>query len=490
MPVPFPTDAEADRSRPTKDEAWLNARAFASAAAPAEGLTRLQAFALRGLTQALTADLLELGDLSLLEPITPEAYAEGNARRDKSYRIRRVQTMVLLELLLRPLPDDVACRVEAFADALGVGDDCREVVAATRHLAAGATDMALADFMRNGYEVLHLERAGEEPPEDVSSYWAPAHDDPGLAARWDAMQDGSPTSLGRRVWEFYKGRGFNFPGTPNSVPPRLAQHDFVHVLADYGTTVESEIEVFALIARADEDPRSFSLLVAVLALFEGGYLEQGLGAFRADPGHLSHDSSGMGTRLGNAIARGGEVAWRFHENRTASTSWPSTGTPGPMRSSTTCAASSASTDPGPSPWRPKQPVRPARSNPAASPSPSSSGAGTWPGPRDGPTTPSGRRCRPVRPIRPTAQIDAGPVPSRRLRGDTGSLGCGGAGSDRDVRQRLRWPDRRPGDDRPPARRGPGLRRRHRALSLRAAVPGRSARASPRRSPSTWWPSTT
>lgn len=315
MPVPFPTDDDADRSRPTRDEAWLNARAFASAAAPAEGLTQLQAFALRGLAQALTADLLELGDLSLLEPITPEAYAEGNARRDKGYRIRRVQTMVLLELLLRPLPDAVAARVEAFADALGVGDDCRDAVAATRHLAAGATDMALVDFMRNGYEVLHLERAGEERPEDVSSYWAPAHDDPALAARWDAMQDGSPTSLGRCVWEFYKGRGFNFPGTPNSVPPRLAQHDFVHVLADYGTTVESEIEVFALIARADEDPRSFSLLVAVLALFEGGYLEQGLGAFRADPGHLSHDSSGMGIRLGNAIARGGEVAWRFHENR-------------------------------------------------------------------------------------------------------------------------------------------------------------------------------
>ena len=95
--------------------------------------------------------------------------------------------------------------------------------------------------------------------------------------------------------------------------PRLAQHDFVHVLSDYGTTVESEIEVFSVIARADEDPRSFSLLVAVLALFESGYLDKGLGAFRADPDHLSHDPAGMGTRLGNAVARGGEVAWRFRE---------------------------------------------------------------------------------------------------------------------------------------------------------------------------------
>ena len=184
---------------------------------------------------------------------------------------------------------------------------------ATRHLSAGATDLAVADFMRNGYEVMHLERAGEGRPEDPGDYWAPAHDDPELAGRWAALEHCPPGSLGRSVWEFYRGRGFNFPGTPNSVPPRLAQHDFVHVLADYGTTVESEIEVFALIARADEEPRSFSLLVAVLALFEGGYLEKGLGAFRADPDHLSADPPEMGIRLGNAIDRGGEVAWTFHE---------------------------------------------------------------------------------------------------------------------------------------------------------------------------------
>jgi hypothetical protein len=312
VPVPFPTDDEADFSRPTRDEARDNARAFATAVAPEGGLTKLQEFVIRGLAQALTADLTELGDLARLELITPEAYAELNRRRDRAYRIRRVQTMVLLELLLHPLPDDVVERVEAFADELGVGDDCRDMLEATRHLSAGSTEAALADFMRNGYEVLQYERAGEAPAEDPGDYWASVLD-PDLAARWAALEDSPGDSLGRKVWEFYKGRGFNFPGTPNSVSPRLAQHDFVHVLSDYGTTVESEIEVFALIARADEDPRSFSLLVAVLALFETGYLDRGLGAFRADPGHLSEAPPEMGTRLGNAIARGGEVAWRFHE---------------------------------------------------------------------------------------------------------------------------------------------------------------------------------
>jgi hypothetical protein len=312
VPVPFPADEVADRSRPGKDQAWLSARAYATAAAPEGGLTELQEFVVRGLTQALTADLVELGDLSLLEPITAEEYALANADRGVLYRTRRVQTMVLLELLLRPLPEDVTHRVEAFAEALGLGEECRDMMAATRHLAAGATELALADFMRNGYETLHYERSGVDMPDDPDQYWRSVEDDPELAARWASLEQCPATSLGRQTWEFYKSRGFNFPGTPISVSPRLAQHDFVHVLSDYGTTVESEIEVFALIARADEDPRSFSLLIAVLALFESGYLDKGLGAFRADPDHLSAKPSDMGVRLGNAIARGGEVAWKFN----------------------------------------------------------------------------------------------------------------------------------------------------------------------------------
>jgi len=37
------------------------------------------------------------------------------------------------------------------------------------------------------------------------------------------------------------------PARPGSAPPLLAQHVWVHVLADYGTRLESEIEAFALL---------------------------------------------------------------------------------------------------------------------------------------------------------------------------------------------------------------------------------------------------
>ena len=84
------------------------------------------------------------------------------------------------------------------------------------------------------------------------------------------------------------------PRPPGSAPPLLAQHDWVHVLADYGTTVESELEVFSLIARANDDMRAFSLMAMVVSLFETGYLRRA-GLFQYDPGHLSGGSAPVGT---------------------------------------------------------------------------------------------------------------------------------------------------------------------------------------------------
>jgi hypothetical protein len=76
----------------------------------------------------------------------------------------------------------------------------------------------------------------------------------------------------------------------------------VHVLADYGSTVESEIEVFAFITRANDDPRAFSLLAQIVSLFETGYAAIGMGLFEYDRGHLSHE--GMVVRLADAMRRG------------------------------------------------------------------------------------------------------------------------------------------------------------------------------------------
>jgi hypothetical protein len=133
--------------------------------------------------------------------------------------------------------------------------------------------------------------------------WQECVNDVELADRWRALEARPDGTLGRGVSDFYRARGFAFPGTIGSAPPLLAQHDWVHVLADYGTRVESELEVFALIARAIPDPRGFSLLAMVVSLFETGYMIAGAGLFQYDRGHLSVDD-GMAVRVADAMYRG------------------------------------------------------------------------------------------------------------------------------------------------------------------------------------------
>jgi hypothetical protein len=82
------------------------------------------------------------------------------------------------------------------------------------------------------------------------------------------------------------------------------------VLAGYGSTVESEIEVFGFIARANDDPRAFSLLAQVVSLFETGYAASGMGLFQYDRGHLSHQ--GVAVRLADALRRGALSAAANH----------------------------------------------------------------------------------------------------------------------------------------------------------------------------------
>ena len=77
----------------------------------------------------------------------------------------------------------------------------------------------------------------------------------------------------------------------------------MHVLCDYGSTVESELEVFAFIARSNDDPRGFSLLAMAVSLFETGYLQREAGLFEASPGRISSDTR-VAIRMADAMKRG------------------------------------------------------------------------------------------------------------------------------------------------------------------------------------------
>lgn len=296
MAVPLPSDENVLLTPPDAAEVGLVMRGFVSATAGPGGLTEIQRLLFEALLRSMTGHRV---DAASAAPLTAREFADGLARRNLAFRSRIVQLMVLGEMVLSPIPDEVSERVAVFADELGVADD---LVSVARSFARGSLGMAAVDFDRNGY--LDSSTHGLHTTRALQQAWDAVPDDLELAGRWASLAELEPGTIGRGVHDFYLSRGFVTPGLPGSAPPLLAQHDWVHVLADYGTTVENEIEVFGFIARADDDPRAFSLLAMVVSLFETGYLARGAGLFEADRGHLSR--AGMTDRLGDALRRGAQ----------------------------------------------------------------------------------------------------------------------------------------------------------------------------------------
>jgi hypothetical protein len=311
VPLPLPVGTDVLLEPPGPEETSALMRGLAPAVAVGGQLTTLQRAVLEAVTRSMTGHAVDLGELA---PFDLAAAVRPFAVRNMVFRARLVQIMLLGALVLRPLPEEVVDRATAVAAELGVDD---QLIPVARRFAEGALGLAGVDFERNGY-------TAEWHPDDarylhtssqLQAAWDSAVADAPLAARWQALEGLPEGSLGRRVTELYRARGFAYPGLPGSAPPLLAQHDWVHVLADYGTTVEAELEVFAFIARANDDMRAFSLLAMVVSLFETGYLRAGAGLFQSDIGHLSGHRPVV-VRMADAMRRGALC----HDRRTGSDS--------------------------------------------------------------------------------------------------------------------------------------------------------------------------
>ena len=300
--------AATEFTQPGHDEVVAVARGMATAVAPPAGITHAQAAILHAVTNAVTGCDI---DYRALAPLEPDELAAVLRDRDLQYRHRIVHHMVLAEIVLRPLPNEVADRVARYATALGVSDD---FVAVAHQYAEGTLGLAAFDLQRSGFEnhwgidrsaPLHTRAPLANPFDDFV--------DPELEARWQRFATLDEGTLGRSVLTMYRTRGFQLPGSPGAASPYLAQHDFVHVLADYGTRMECELEVFALIGRADPDPKGFAWLATMVGLFETGYVES-QGPFNADVDTRHLQIDGMDVRLADAIRRGKVIAESYERD--------------------------------------------------------------------------------------------------------------------------------------------------------------------------------
>lgn len=217
---------------------------------------------------------------------------------------RLFQLFLLAELILDPLPQTSTKSLKEVAGALDIADEFLEIA---REYSIGAYGIAAVDLHRKGYmgdprlikkgsEMMRVHKPLIDPFENDE-------EDPELLQQWLDLEKCAEDTLGKNIWKYYRGRGFVFTGQKGSVNPTIAQHDWIHLLADYGTTIENELEVFSFIGSAIPDIKGFSFLIAIVSLFETGRLESwGGGVLNADKGHL--ELPGMPERLADAIRRG------------------------------------------------------------------------------------------------------------------------------------------------------------------------------------------
>jgi hypothetical protein len=212
MATPLPTDGDVDRSVPHGEEAVLIVRGLASAPRPTNGLTGLPAALFRAIVDAMLG--LDV-DVHALEPVERDVFAGALARRDRMLRPRLVQHMELLNLVLQPLDQSAARRVETFAEESCVGDEC---VQRLRALAEGSLQLAAHDFDRNRClnrlvidgRLDGLRRPSGDPDAAHRAWTTPVVGDD-VAAGWRSLRPCHPDTIGRHVRDFYVLCGFAFP---------------------------------------------------------------------------------------------------------------------------------------------------------------------------------------------------------------------------------------------------------------------------------------
>jgi hypothetical protein len=271
-----------------------------------KGLTPLQSAMVVPLTEIITHTSWD-GSEEFARPSLNEL-AVLLRTRDICFRTRVVQVAEVLALADQPLCRRQAQGLRTLAYIAGVDEGMLSV---TEQIASGNLLAAKTDYEHKALTAYWDPIENSMPLHTamlVQNPWDSVYDKE-LAALWEDLGKCNEGSLGKAVHSFYKARGFQFPGKKGSVSPHLAQHDFVHVLFDYGTTVEAELEVFASIAFNHPDPRAFSYLVGVMGVFQSSYFQCINGSFESNPGHMYQ--YGMPIRFVEAIARG--MASRPHD---------------------------------------------------------------------------------------------------------------------------------------------------------------------------------
>jgi hypothetical protein len=233
-----------------------------AAFAPSGGFDDLQEAVLGGIATSLYG--IDLASV----PVAEDGVAKHATEEE---RLHAVHLMVVLEFVEHPLSTSVAPSIEHYAHGLGVS---QTLLRDARKLAKGHFARMYLDLQRHSWyeeETIKESVRGrwEELIRSKLAYTGVVADRL-IAQKWSALRDCPAGSWGKAVADFYDRHGFPFPGERFGIYELGARHDWIHVLADYETTPEGELDVFAFIAASMQDERGLVLLAITLGLFQNG----------------------------------------------------------------------------------------------------------------------------------------------------------------------------------------------------------------------------
>lgn len=199
--------------------------------------------------------------LEQLETITPADLARELP--DPQLRHQLVQGMIVMSLIDQVVSSQEADLVEQFTQALEVNipevKDLRYLL--EREILQLRLDLARRFWLRE--KVIGIwNNEGIKGIYKLVCGLMGKHEDASLAARYQALEQYPPGSLGRSLWEYWRKNGFALPGEKGGAPELILFHDCAHVLSGYGTAPEEEVRVACFSAGFQRrDPFTFVLFV-------------------------------------------------------------------------------------------------------------------------------------------------------------------------------------------------------------------------------------
>ena len=258
----------------------------------------------RAVMEAAKKVILHLdADIDALQPITPAELAAGFPLPELRQQFINGALVISLADGV-PAPETVAT-IASFAAALGVDTpaltDLRRL--AEHHMLLFKIDFLrrsqIAGIMRN-----QLEQKGPLGLVKSVLTMRGVMEDRALAARYRAWAKLPADTLGHQLIAFYDKNGFSLPGERGGFPEAGLYHDLCHVLGNYGTEPEGEIQVAAFSSGFMRTRPIYIVLFAVL-LFSAGVNVRPSAENFTTVGVLG--KPGMAERLFAAMERGSQV---------------------------------------------------------------------------------------------------------------------------------------------------------------------------------------